>query len=227
METTAITPITATTQTTHTETTSDNMDQETLFTASKWDILTALENQRRSPLELANILNTSAANISQQLRLLEMAGLVQSKRISNREKGLPRVLYSLAGNHSYIIAAAKEFVEKKLHKLTERNKVSLRIWFLDKPELHYYLEKAFWKIDEQLPLIKGIYLDPDSSDLILTIVSDDSKLKLNPLKIKNPDGDLREINFKILNENEFNSADKNNLYTIFDPNCLLSAEERD
>ena len=60
------------------------MDHETLFTASKWHILKQLETQPRSPLELARICETSIANVSQQLRLLEMAGLVKTKRVSNR-----------------------------------------------------------------------------------------------------------------------------------------------
>ena len=90
------------------------MEQETLFTASKWDILKILSSGSKSPLQLAKLSNTSVANISQQLRLLEMAGLVQSKRISNRDKGQPRLLYSLAGNHSFLIASTQDFVDKKL-----------------------------------------------------------------------------------------------------------------
>jgi len=119
------------------------MEQETLFTASKWEILKLLAEQPFSPIELAARSNTSVANISQQLRLLEMAGLVRSERIPNRDKGQPRVLYSLAGNHSFLIATTNSFAEKKLLKLSVYNKVILRIWFYPKPEFHYFLEKAF------------------------------------------------------------------------------------
>ncbi|MBU0472258.1 MAG: nickel-dependent hydrogenase large subunit, partial [Nanoarchaeota archaeon] len=93
---------------------SNNMDQETLFTGSKWDILKLLEQKKMSPIELANASGTSTANISQQLRFLEIAGIVKSERISNRDKGQPRILYSLAGNSSFLISVAPGFVNKKL-----------------------------------------------------------------------------------------------------------------
>ena len=93
------------------------MEHETLFTASKWDILKQLEHGPSSPLELSKVCGTSIANISQQLRLLEMAGLVTSRRISNKAKGKPRILYSLAGNLSYMIATTDDFVDKKVLQL--------------------------------------------------------------------------------------------------------------
>ena len=72
------------------------MDQETLYTAAKWDILQHLADRKLSPIELSRLTGGSLANISQQLRLLDMAGIVQSERVSNRDRGQPRVLYSLA-----------------------------------------------------------------------------------------------------------------------------------
>ena len=89
------------------------MDQETLFTGSKWDILKLLEGKEMSPIELAKESGTSMANISQQLRFLEMAGIVKSKRISNRDKGQPRIMYSLTGENSFLIMVTPGFVEKK------------------------------------------------------------------------------------------------------------------
>jgi predicted transcriptional regulator len=129
------------------------MDHETLFTATKWDILKALEKRPQSPIEIAKLLGSSLANVSQQLRLLEMAGVVTSKRISNRDKDKPRVLYSLNGDLSYLIATSDNFVDKKMLSLTERNKAVLRIWFLDDPQVRYALEKAFWHIEPQLERI--------------------------------------------------------------------------
>ena len=132
------------------------LDTETLFTATKWEILKLLESKPHAPIEIAKELGSSLANISQQLRLLEMAGLVQSKRVPNRDKGQPRVLYSMAGNLSYMIATTDNFVDKKVVKLSERNKSVLRIWFLEEDELRYALEKAFWQIEEHLPNIERL-----------------------------------------------------------------------
>ena len=132
------------------------MDHESLFTATKWDILKALEQGPQSPLEIAKTLQSSIANVSQQLRLLEMAGVVSSKRISNRDKDKPRVLYSLTGNMSYMIATSDKFVDKKMLNLSARNKIILRIWFLDDPHLRYALEKAFWQIEPHLEQIEKL-----------------------------------------------------------------------
>jgi len=123
------------------------MELETLFTASKWEILRELADRPFSPLQLAERSSTSLANISQQLRLLEMAGLVKSKRLPNRDKGQPRVLYRLAEDQGFVIAAANDFVEKKLLKLSLRNKITLRIWLFEDPEIRYTLEKAFWQTE--------------------------------------------------------------------------------
>jgi DNA-binding transcriptional ArsR family regulator len=126
------------------------MDHETLFTATKWDILKLLEQGPKSPLEISKGLGGSLANVSQQLRLLEMAGVVKAKRVVNRDKDKPRMLYSIAGNMSYLIATSDGFVDKKQVSLSDRNKVILRIWFLEDQHLRYALEKAFWQVEHEL-----------------------------------------------------------------------------
>jgi len=205
------------------------MEQETLFTASKWDILRILSSGSKSPLQLAKLSNTSVANISQQLRLLEMAGLVQSKRISNRDKGQPRLLYSLAGNHSFLIASTKDFVEKKFLKLSDYNKIILKIWFLDNPKLHYFLEKSFWHIEGHMPHINAILFDLKDLDKVnLLIVSDNSQLKkeLRKILIKNPEGVSKTIFFNIKTNLEFKSLLNNKnceFYVLYDPSNLISS----
>lgn len=127
------------------------MERETLFTATKWEILKLLEEKPHSPTDLANALGSSLGNVSQQLRLLELAGIVTAERVSNRDKGQPRILYKLAGNLSYMIATSDNFVDKKIVQLSPRNKAVLRIWFLEDPGVRYALEKAFWEIESLQP----------------------------------------------------------------------------
>ena len=83
------------------------MEQETLFTAAKWSVLKSLSFEKKSPLELAQANNTSMSNISQALRFLELAGLVKSERVSNRDKGQPRIIYSIAKDNAYLILTSK------------------------------------------------------------------------------------------------------------------------
>jgi DNA-binding transcriptional ArsR family regulator len=171
------------------------MDHETLFTASKWHILKQLERQPRSPLELAKICKTSIANVSQQLRLLEMAGLVTAERIPNRDKDMPRILYRLAGNLSYVISTSGQFVDKKVLQLSEYNKIVMRIWFFERQELHYALEKAFWRIEEHLPRLQFLAVDKENLSPITFYVKCNGKLDLKPFTITEPDGTTRQVIF--------------------------------
>ena len=154
------------------------MEQETLFTSSKWDILKCLETGKKSPLDLAKESKTSVANISQQLRLLELAGFVKSERISNRDKGLPRILYSVTDDHSYIIVSTPGFVDKKFLKLQDYQKCTLRIWFLDNANLQRYIERFFWTIEKHLDKIDVISMDAkDFSNVKVGLVTSSADLK--------------------------------------------------
>jgi predicted transcriptional regulator len=175
------------------------MEQETLFTSSKWDILKCLENSKKSPIDLAKETNTSVANISQQLRLLELAGFVKSERVSNRDKGLPRILYSISNNHSYIVSTMPGFVDKKFLKLQEHQKCTLKIWFLDNLNLQRYLERFFWSTLEQvLDKIELIAFDSkDFSNIKVSLVSSqlDSK-KFKDVVVNGQNGPVKfSINF--------------------------------
>ncbi|MFH1770591.1 MAG: winged helix-turn-helix domain-containing protein [archaeon] len=197
------------------------MDQETLFTGSKWDILKLLGQKKMSPLELARKSGTSTANISQQLRFLEMAGIVTSQRIPNRDKGQPRILYSLSGNNSFLISVAPGFVNKGLQTLNQREQAILKIWFYNNKESQYFLERAFLSLDKYLPEIDAVAIDESkSSQLTLTVVSSNGLAKkLNPnFSIESPHGDKRTVKFNVINKQQIKPADH---YGIYDPQILF------
>ena len=104
------------------------MELETLLTGSKWDIIESLAKTSSSPLELAKKLNTTIANISQQLRLLQAAGLVKKKRTSEVKPGKPRMLFSLADDFCFMIVVSKNFTNKKLIRLDAKKKSILEEW---------------------------------------------------------------------------------------------------
>jgi len=176
------------------------MDFETLFTASKWELLEQLAEQPLSPLQLTERSSTTLANVSQQLRLLEMAGLVKSERIPNRDKGQPRVLYSLAGDQGYLIATTTEFVGKRRLQLDARNKVILRIWFYEDENLRYLLEKAFWRIEHLLPKISALGVKSIAGSSINMGVTSDQLTELQPLVLTDLDGKNRTITFTLTDD---------------------------
>lgn len=171
------------------------MEQETLYTSSKWNILKALELGSKSPLDLAREANTSLANVSQQLRLLELAGIVKSERIPNRDKGQPRIVYSLSGNNSYILVTAPEFVEKKSIVLQNYQLDIMKIWFCEDISLQYYLEKFYWENEDKLSKLKLLAFDYTDSQNIKVLVNEDQteKKSQKEYKITGPQGEKRFI----------------------------------
>jgi len=102
------------------------MDLETLLTGTKWEIIEHLSKKPLSPSELAERLNTTIANISQQLRLLQTAGLIKKKRTGSGKPGKPRMLFSLAEDYAFITIFSKGYAKKKLIKISNKQKQSLK-----------------------------------------------------------------------------------------------------
>lgn len=202
------------------------MDHETLFTGSKWDILKLLESRKMSPIELAKQSNTSMANISQQLRFLEMAGIVTSERLSNRDKGKPRILYSLSGNKSFLISVAPGFVDKGMKELNDRTKAILKIWFYENKEHQYCLEKAFTNLDKYIEEIDAVAVDTSTtSPIIMAIVTSNGLMKKDfpDIKVTNSDGQTNTIRYKLVRPNWVKEG--NGYYSIYDPKSLFEGNK--
>ena len=116
------------------------------ITASKWDILNIIAQKPSAPLEIAKTLQTSIANVSQQLRLLEAAGLVTRKRVSNSQPGKPRALFSLSRDFCDISVLSDGFAEKKQLTLNKESGFVARALLYE--ELGLVLIKWFFRQSE-------------------------------------------------------------------------------
>ncbi len=197
------------------------MEMETMFTEQKWNILKCLAENKYSPLQLAEKLDTTMANISQQLRLLEASKIVKKEKIRNREKGKPRTLFSLNNDYAYLISASDRFADKRLIKVDEHHKSTLRIWFLEDTELQYNLERLYWQVEQNIEDIEAIAVDIMQKRAI--IISDKEKKIHKSLSNATMD-------YKIINEKEAEKQIKqqkgvfsfiDNISIIYDPNNLL------
>lgn len=203
------------------------MDQETLFTSSKWDILQVLSKGQKSPLELARETKTSIANISQQLRMLELANIVKSERVGNRERGEPRLLYSLTGPTSYIITATPGLAEKKQLIMSVYDEATMRIWFVKDESTHYYLQRFFWEVEPKLDKIDAIIVKPEYNRIKVAIISDDADIKkeLKSRDVKKSKSESKKLEIFVLTKNMFQSMLKDgkefsladDITTIYDP----------
>ena len=194
-----------------------------MFSEQKWNILTCLSQGKYSPIQLAEKLNTTMANISQQLRLLEAVNLVKKEKIKNRDKGKPRSLFSLTQDCAYIIPTMQNFAGKKLLKSTEHHKIILKIWFLENSELHTPIEKIYWMIEPCLSKIKAIVAKQSTQELILicdkTLEIEKllSKTKLMTIRLFSNEEAILAIK---LAKEPFSSP--NELSVIYDTNNLFS-----
>jgi len=143
------------------------MELEPLFTATKWNIIELLSTEPISPLELAKKTGTSIANISQQLRLLEVAGIVSSKRLGTQAKGKPRVLYFLSKEYAYILSMGSSGADKKLIEASPHQQALLKIWFIEDKSLHRPLEEFFESLESQLDKIDAVFIDKAKDQVVL------------------------------------------------------------
>jgi predicted transcriptional regulator len=156
---------------------------ESLFSSTRWEILKELSVEQLSPMELAEKIKTTSANISQQLRLLELAGLVKSERTSNVDRGKPRVVYSIAGNNAYLIIASHRMANKKLLSLTKYQNFMIKSFFLGNTEHHAVVAEIYTKLKDKLHKIQLIGAK-SAAKLELHVVLKDPKDKLS-LNISN------------------------------------------
>ncbi len=205
------------------------MEQETLFTSAKWDILNSLSKAKKSPIELADQYNTSVSNISQSLRFLELGGLVKSERISNRDRGQPRVIYSLNSDKAFVIVAAGNFSGKKMLDLDTHKNIMLKIWFYDDKVIQAFLEEAYFKVKKLVPDLKGLFFDRRTSDIRLLLISKEkttekktgSKESSNAANLPKDfdfefNGLTRKISFKYSSEKEIEEFSAY-VYALYDP----------
>ena len=120
------------------------MDIDLLTSKAKWAVLEIIAKKEASPLEIARQLKTSVANISTQLRYLELAGIVKKRRILNAQANMPRIMYSLNKNLFLAMAVGDKFHTRRLIDLDLDKEMLLRFWQLPKslhgPLLHLYVK---------------------------------------------------------------------------------------
>lgn len=158
------------------------MQLESLFSDQKWKILKEIASQPQSPLQLSLKLNTTMANISQQLKILEAVNLVKKEKVRNRDKGKPRTLFSLTADFALLVPLTKNFAEKKLVKATDHQKSILRIWFLDDAAFAHEVETLYWKINHLFKDIVAIIADQTHQSIHIVTESKEAKSEVSKFK---------------------------------------------
>lgn len=184
------------------------MEFDEFLTGPRWQILDLIIDEPSSPVKISEKINTSVAYVSQQLKLLEAAGIVTKTRTKASVAGEPRIIYSIKEDVIFITSLIKGFPEKKKISPTTKQQIILKIWMLDDDDLEYLTEKLFWKIESNLEDIEEIYIDVKKSEIIIISKksSINSKVQSFLKEIKN------KINCKVL-QNSTKGVD--GLYNIY------------
>lgn len=162
------------------------MELDSFLASPRWDILKMIINRPSSPMEISGELDTTNSFVSQQLKLLEAAGLVKKQKTKAFEKGKARVLFSIAEESIYLVPLAKNSPDKKLIPLSNERKAIINIWCLESPAIQIPLQKFFWRIQDYLESILSIlvYMKPEEPKVY--IISEDKSLthKINETQKK-------------------------------------------
>jgi predicted transcriptional regulator len=158
------------------------MELEPLISGSKWTILELLSEKPCSPTELAEKTSTSLANISQQLRLLEITGIVKKEKQQSREKGKPHMLYSLNQEYGYVVSMCNQFSKKRLIPVTEYHKAVLKIWCLTDVSAHKAIDKFYLDIEKYLAHISLLATTADSKKIVVVVKDREIEKKISDIK---------------------------------------------
>jgi predicted transcriptional regulator len=190
------------------------MDYDNFLGSQRWAILEIIAKRPSSPVEISQQINTSVSYVSQQLKLLEAAGLVNKTKTGSADKGKPRLVYSISREILQLSGLLKGMPVKKHVSLDVHKKTTLRIWALENENLHHLLEKMFWKIEEDLKEIHGIFFDLSKNEIL--IISEAKKVKTETEKISG-------LKIKFVSEADVKKIE--NLHVIYDPNLLELKEK--
>jgi predicted transcriptional regulator len=198
-----------------------------VFTNAKWDIIKDLSLKKLSPIQLAERYKTTPGNIGHQLRLLEAYGLIKKEKVSNRDKGKPRTLFSLSNDYGYIVTATKNFAQKRLLKLSNYHDTILKMWFIEDPRFHYPLEKFYWKIEDHINKINGIAVRISGLSKVEVIILSNKKQELvknlgDSIKINDKEGNVINFDIKFLDSKQIKRTPRLvDFHFIHDPNSIL------
>lgn len=169
-----------------------------------------LAHEKYSPLQMANNLHTTIANISQQLRLLEAANLVKKEKIPNRDRGKPRSLFSLKKDYAYLILTVSDFADKKLIELSDTSKLLVKSLFVENVKMHFPISKMLVNILEHLDTISSLSMHEEHRKVIFLISSNnvsDTTKKLSKFLLNKTIHDS-EISSEIISLDKFEQLRK-------------------
>ena len=125
------------------------------FTGTKWEIFKQISKGYKTPKEIAQKINSTLANVSQQLKLLEAYGYLKKERVDKgpggRKKQDKRIAYSISKEQNLLVSLSENVTGIKQIK--------------DAPVNHIFLNCVQNDIQEYMPYLMKLYCESDFSDV--------------------------------------------------------------
>ena len=168
-----------------------------ILNPNRWSILKELSQQEQSATELAESLETSLSNITQQLKLLEAYSLITKKKSNAQAVGKPRIIYSLKEEFVYAALLKNGHAEKKIFKLEGFSKLIYNLLFVVGPDDALYVLRFMLKNEEILKKCKALGYIKSSKEtvelFILTDHVDEIRAKFSNQFIEDMQGKTKKI----------------------------------
>ncbi len=192
------------------------MELDSFLASPRWEILQLISAQPSSPIEIAAKLNTTVSYISQQMKLLEAAGLVKKEKTGAVERGKPRTIFSIAKELVYLTPLSNTFSTKKALYLTDYHKLVLKIWFTSNNSLHEPLHKLLIKIEKYFPKIDFIGIDSSKYPVKLIFIVNEKSFKVADFI------DEKIFSTDTLSENQLSKMDLSEIQLLHDPKNIFN-----
>lgn len=200
------------------------MEFDLFASPSRWAILEIIAEKPSSPLEISQRLRVSVSFVSQQLKLLEVAGIVGKEKTGATEKGKPRTVYSVRDEAVYFNVLARGFASRKLIYLTDYHKMVLRVWMIDDVGVHHIIGIFLSSISEVLHEIDGIFYKKNSRGKPEVLVVSSSKEVKGILERDKKRFD-KKLSFSVADTEAFLRKKPEEFFPIHDPNLMLGKKE--
>jgi predicted transcriptional regulator len=171
------------------------MDFDSFLSSQRWEILQILAQRPASPVEIAEMLKTTVSYVSQQLKLLDAAGIVSKKKTGASERGKPRSLFSISTELAYLSILTNGFSEKKSIPITPDKLAIIKIWISCPESLHESAQKFYFRIKDEVENY-GIYYNKGTQRFFAVLENKKAGERfISELKKIN-------LNFDVISENQ-------------------------
>lgn len=189
-----------------------------LLGEKRWEILESISISPASPTEIAEKIGTTVSYISQQLKLLEVAGLIKKTKTGLSEKGKPRNIYHLSEEFIHISSLENGFACQKNIKVNSHRKALLNIWSLNEESIQESVEKIYSKLKSDLQSISAIFaVQNETTKIIISTSSSAVQEKAKQIISNLP----QKINHSFLSKESLDRINPQNLVPIHDPDNTL------